>query len=786
MYHNFFDQKGVNKMAQRKFIIDGGFKTDDASELLANLTMGGHILPNVDSNGSTGFDLGSTTAKWRDLYLSEGSLFINNQKVLQDDSGTIVVSADEDQGLTVKTTGTGVLALQSATTVNVNGTLQIATGNNITDSAGNAVSFGDKIDMNNNLVTNIGTAVASTDAANKSYVDSAISNLVNGAPGAMDTLNELANAMGDDANFSTTVTNSIATNSADIVTANTNIATNAADIATNTVAIASNLTAINTKTNEAYVDAQMALNVTASNTYADQAEADAKAYTDTRETAINTAWAAADSAQTSALQTYADTAEADAVSAATATASADATSKANAAEVDAKAYTDTRETAITTAYQSYADQAEADAESAAAADATSKANAALASAQSYADTAEADAISTAASDATSKADAALVAAKSYADQAEADAESAAATDATTKANAALASAQTYADTAESDAVSTAAADATSKANAAQAAAEATASADATAKADAAQAAAISSVTNGAGAAFDTLKEIQDAMATDAELSSAISSVTSSAASTASAGATSKANAAQAAAISAAATDATTKADAAEADAISTAATDATSKANAAQAAAISTAAGDATTKANAALASALAADSDTTYSVGDGGLTQKNFTSTLKTKLDGIATGATNVTNNNQLTNGAGYITGYTDTNTTYTAGNGMTLSGTEFKMSGSYTGSFTATGDITAYSDDSLKTNVQVIDGALGRVEAIRGVTFERIEDGSVSTGVIAQELKAVLPEAVHTDAEGVHSVAYGNITGLLIEAVKELSAQVEELKKK
>jgi len=115
-----------------------------------------------------------------------------------------------------------------------------------------------------------------------------------------------------------------------------------------------------------------------------------------------------------------------------------------------------------------------------------------------------------------------------------------------------------------------------------------------------------------------------------------------------------------------------------------------------------------------------------------------------------------------------------------------MSLSGTQFLMSGSYTGSFTATGDITAYSDDSLKTNVQVIDGALGKVEAIRGVTFERIEDGSVSTGVIAQELKAVLPEAVHTDAEGIHSVAYGNITGLLIEAVKELSAQVAELKAK
>ena len=98
---------------------------------------------------------------------------------------------------------------------------------------------------------------------------------------------------------------------------------------------------------------------------------------------------------------------------------------------------------------------------------------------------------------------------------------------------------------------------------------------------------------------------------------------------------------------------------------------------------------------------------------------------------------------------------------------------------------SVTATGDITAYSDESLKTNIQTIDGALGKVEAVRGVTFDRIADGSSSTGVVAQELLAVLPEAVHTDANGIHSVAYGNITGLLIEAVKELSAEVAELKK-
>jgi hypothetical protein len=140
------------------------------------------------------------------------------------------------------------------------------------------------------------------------------------------------------------------------------------------------------------------------------------------------------------------------------------------------------------------------------------------------------------------------------------------------------------------------------------------------------------------------------------------------------------------------------------------------------------------------------------------------------------------------LGGGAAFTTNQTSNETislNVNTGNGLTISGDSVVMSGSYTGSFTATGDVTAYSDESLKTNIQTIDNALDRVEAVRGVTFDRIEDGSTSTGVVAQELLAVLPEAVHTDANGVHSVAYGNITGLLIEAVKELSAEVKELKK-
>jgi hypothetical protein len=66
----------------------------------------------------------------------------------------------------------------------------------------------------------------------------------------------------------------------------------------------------------------------------------------------------------------------------------------------------------------------------------------------------------------------------------------------------------------------------------------------------------------------------------------------------------------------------------------------------------------------------------------------------------------------------------------------------------------------------------------------SVRGVTFERIDTGNRGAGVIAQEIEKVLPEVVMEDSDGTKSVAYGNIVGLLIEAIKELSAEVEMLK--
>jgi len=108
---------------------------------------------------------------------------------------------------------------------------------------------------------------------------------------------------------------------------------------------------------------------------------------------------------------------------------------------------------------------------------------------------------------------------------------------------------------------------------------------------------------------------------------------------------------------------------------------------------------------------------------------------------------------------------------------------GDSFTGSISVSGSITATGDITAYSDARLKTDIETITGALDRVRKLRGVTFSRRETGNRGVGLIAQELAPIVPEAVMTHEDGLLSVAYGNLVGVLIEAVKDLADKVERL---
>ena len=114
--------------------------------------------------------------------------------------------------------------------------------------------------------------------------------------------------------------------------------------------------------------------------------------------------------------------------------------------------------------------------------------------------------------------------------------------------------------------------------------------------------------------------------------------------------------------------------------------------------------------------------------------------------------------------------------------------------------GNMTVVGNVTAYgsvSDERLKENIEVIENPIEKIKGLKGVTFTYKKDGQESTGLIAQDLEKVLPEAVYTtktiadEREGEESeehlaIRYGNTVGLLVEAIKELEARVKELEGK
>lgn len=98
--------------------------------------------------------------------------------------------------------------------------------------------------------------------------------------------------------------------------------------------------------------------------------------------------------------------------------------------------------------------------------------------------------------------------------------------------------------------------------------------------------------------------------------------------------------------------------------------------------------------------------------------------------------------------------------------------------------GSWTSVGEVTAYSDARIKTNVQRIENALAKVTQLGGYTYDRTDvEMHRQTGVMAQEVLKVLPEAVRGTEDSIYTVAYGNMVGLLIEAIKELNTKVDSL---
>jgi len=97
--------------------------------------------------------------------------------------------------------------------------------------------------------------------------------------------------------------------------------------------------------------------------------------------------------------------------------------------------------------------------------------------------------------------------------------------------------------------------------------------------------------------------------------------------------------------------------------------------------------------------------------------------------------------------------------------------------------GAIRATSTITANSDIRIKSNITKIENALEKVAQISGYTYNTNYDDKRHGGVIAQEIDKVFPEIVNTGNDGLMGVEYGNISALLIEAIKEQNIKIKNL---
>jgi hypothetical protein len=167
-----------------------------------------------------------------------------------------------------------------------------------------------------------------------------------------------------------------------------------------------------------------------------------------------------------------------------------------------------------------------------------------------------------------------------------------------------------------------------------------------------------------------------------------------------------------------------------------------------------------------------------------------NATGTWSISITGSASSATTATDSTNTTNVAvtddvdSAATHYLYMGTGTTGQNPVKVSSSKINFQPS-TGDLTTAGNMTAYSDRRLKTDLKQIDNALDKLCDLTGYVFTRIDTGQRQTGLIAQDIQKVLPEALGHNGEYM-SVAYGNLAGLIVEAIKELREEVNEIKLK
>jgi len=149
--------------------LTGGASSGNATISLNYENLAGNLVPSANNT----YSLGTASKVWKDVFVGPGSLYVNGQKVLADNSGTITVSADAGQNLALVTSAGGDLELNSGATgdIQLKSNVILSAGKTITASGG--LKLSSNLDVNSQYINNVTNPVQAQDAATKSYVDGA-------------------------------------------------------------------------------------------------------------------------------------------------------------------------------------------------------------------------------------------------------------------------------------------------------------------------------------------------------------------------------------------------------------------------------------------------------------------------------------------------------------------------------------------------------------------------------------------------------------------------------------